>query len=271
MALDLPHREVTVDTPREEWLVRKYKVSMIRDVLIKHLNNLAATPSGRQMRAMNRISMLLANDRRPEIANTMINWEADIPQISEDLDVLFFNGLVTRDGITQFRPVIGGLPTAIPGFFFDGNTKYDCPGSGDITINFDTLEVGYLADTFPMNRVQRRSKILGVLCHEMIHAFYMRYACQEIECCLALDGEWSTLVHPRDGHGGAWVNVAKYINMLFVTMCPGLEITDSSGYLWWRPDPNGGLWTSYRDALGVVENSVPGIIPADPFGLRGPP
>ncbi|KAK8080879.1 hypothetical protein PG997_008697 [Apiospora hydei] len=256
MALDPLHRVVTIDTPKEEWVFSRYRVPMIRDVLIEHLSALALQPSGLQMRAMNRISMILVDDRRPEIANNMINWEAELPQITEDLDVLFFRGLITKDRTVKFRPVIGGMPTDRPGFSSLGYTRWDCPGSSDLIILFDTNELG---PQTRLNRVQRRSKVLGTLCHEMVHAFYQLYSCKDVDCCLAVDGEYARLVAPRSGHGEAWLNVAKYINMLFVSMFPMLDYTGSPGWLF-RPRPDGWQDT-YRDAMGIVENDVPGILP----------
>lgn len=244
------HMSVTVDTPPEQWLRGMYKASTIRDVLIKHLNDLCTSQSGLQQRAMNRLADLMRTDVGPWMDDTVIDWVADIGQIANDLDVLFFRGLINRDAQTYYIPEPGGLPAGpVPGSTLLGYTCWDGPGSMELNIRFDTRDNGPLRR---LTRIQRRSRVLGILCHEMIHAFFFLYSCRSPDCCMEPGGDFDILV-AGDGHGPAWQSIATYINLILTTLFPILEYPDTGGYMY-APGTDGTPGAARPDALYITES-----------------
>ncbi|KAK8060620.1 hypothetical protein PG996_010550 [Apiospora saccharicola] len=246
------HLGVTVNTRPEHWRRNAYKVSTIRDVLLQHLENLDTSPSAPQQQALNRLANHVRLDALPGMENRVIDWFAETGQISNDLDTVFFHGLVNKDWQTVYYPKPGGIdfPTNGGRGGAWAVTQWDNPGSMRIEIHFDTLD----SDTeWRLTRLQRRSRVLGILCHEMIHALFMLYGCQSPACCLAQGGDYSLLLG-ADGyaHGQAWDDVAKAINALLVEKLPTLQYPYTLAFIYTR-GTQGRADKTTLDALGIVE------------------
>ncbi|KAK8128729.1 hypothetical protein PG984_009837 [Apiospora sp. TS-2023a] len=253
------HLGVTVDTRPEHWRRGAYRVSTIRDVLLQHLDNLDNNPSALQQQAINRLANHIRLDTVAGMEDVAIDWFAEMGQITNDLDTIFFRGLVGRDWQTVYYPQPGGItvPGVDTGGTILGRTTWDNPGQRNIEIHLDTRQNGPLRPfRIPQcSRLQRRSRGLGTLCHEMVHAFFMLYGCQSPACCMAQGGDFSLLIG-GDGHGPAWADVAKSINAILIKNHPTLEYPDFLAYIY-TPGANDQPEKNTIDALNIVEATDP--------------
>ncbi|KAK7926828.1 hypothetical protein PG985_003826 [Apiospora marii] len=254
---DTGHLRVTVDTPPDQWWRGMYKVETIRDVLREHLDETRRNPSVLQQRSMARLAKHISNDVAPGMEDVEIDWYADIGQIANDLDVIFFRGLVNRDWQTVYYPERNGI--SVPGSQPDrpgkltlGFTTWDSPGNMNMEISFDTCDLGPLAVP---TRIRKRSRVLGTLLHEMVHAFFFLYACQGPDCCMDQGGDYSDLIG-GDGHGPAWQHIASHMNLFLMEMFPLLEFPEVNKFTY-PPATAGGPKRRIPDALGIYFNTQP--------------
>ncbi|KAK8033599.1 hypothetical protein PG991_002997 [Apiospora marii] len=253
------HLSLTVDTPPDQWLRGTYKVSTIRDVFSQHLANCNRNPSVLQKESMNRLTNHISNDLAPGMEDVAIDWYADVGQITNDLDVIFFRGLMNRNSQVDYYPKPHGVnhPKSTAEFVIEGYTRWKNPGDMNLDIAFDTYDSGVFARP---TRIQRRSKVLGTLLHEMLHGFYLMYSCRNPDCCLALDGDFSVLIG-GDGHGPAWQSTAKAISAFLFRKFPLLEFPDV--VRWQIPRANAPP-LEFPDALGVWDSVESGKRKSNP-------
>lgn len=255
------HISVTAATPPDQWLRNMYKVSTIRDVLREHVNEFSTNPSVLQQRAVNRLTGHILNDLGRDRNDPVIDWYADVGQITNDLDVIFFRGLVNRDSQVVYFPEPNGIRAANSpeGIMTVGHTNWDSPGRMNLNILFDTRDLGFLRRP---TRILRRSSVLGTLLHEMVHAFFDLYACQSADCCMDTGGDFSVLIG-GEGHGEAWSSAAMQLALVLLETFPLLQFPDSPVYIYPSAVP-GAPGRVVPDALGVSTSVSLGNLPPNP-------
>ncbi|KAK7926827.1 hypothetical protein PG985_003825 [Apiospora marii] len=254
---DSPHREITETSRPEDWYGNSHTVSRIQEVHARYLETMllslpslvstsqSATArvdaieqpdthslprlSTSQEQARAAMSDMLAEDATPQNAHATIDWDADINRVYEHLDALFFRGLLKRSGRVRLHARPNGLDVNSRGNLHFGVTRYSQDG-GQVDIYFDTQESGVAGVE---TRLQKRSRVLGIICHELVHAFLDVYGCHCRAVCNTREGgEWKLLVDDNM-HSDAWTAIATRVNRVLVKFRDRLEYV--LGRQWFFP------------------------------------
>ncbi|KAK8010191.1 hypothetical protein PG990_009156 [Apiospora arundinis] len=170
--------------------------------------------SERQMEAHAFFTQMLTQDAHPQNAYTPIGWARDEPEVTKHLDAMFFEELLRRSGRVRYAVKPEGLDRANLHF---GLTEYEGDG-GTVKPSFETQE----SDVAGVHtRIQKRSRALGVLCHEMVHALFDVYGCHCAASCRRRGGDWALLIDLYE-HSDAWTSVALRVNRPFIGLFEGL-------------------------------------------------
>ncbi|KAK6853709.1 hypothetical protein PG995_010521 [Apiospora arundinis] len=170
--------------------------------------------SERQMEAHAFFTQMLTQDAYPQDACAPIDWARDEPEVTKHLYAMFFKGLLRRSGRVRYAVKPDRLGRANLHF---GLTEYEGDG-GTVNPSFETQE----SDVAGVHtRIQKRSRALGVLCHEMVHALFDVYGCHCAASCRRRGGDWALLIDLYE-HSDAWTSVALRVNRLFIGPFEGL-------------------------------------------------
>ncbi|KAK8128730.1 hypothetical protein PG984_009838 [Apiospora sp. TS-2023a] len=230
MASDSHHRDITKDSSPEDWHGNCHRVSRIQEVHASYLETMLPSLSTRQNQARVVIVAMLTEYAIPQNADATIDWNRDVNQIYEHLDALFFRGLLKRSNRVRLHAKPTGLDASSDEDLHLGVTHYG-QDNGQIDIHFDTQEVGVAK---VKTRLQKRSRVLGIICHELIHAFLDVYGCHCREVCNTRDGgEWKLLIEDNK-HSDAWTAIATRVNRLFVKLFDG-RLEYVQGVQWFSP------------------------------------
>ncbi|KAK8033600.1 hypothetical protein PG991_002998 [Apiospora marii] len=239
---DSPHRDITENSRPEEWHDNSHRVSRIQEIHARYLETMLASPpslvstsqsttarddaieqpnthmlsslSTRQNEARAAISAILTDDATLQNARTTIDWDTDINRVYEHLDALFFRGLLKRSGRVRLHTRPNGLDVNSRGNLHFGVAHYG-QDNGQVDVYFDTQESGVAGVE---TRLQKRSRVLGIICHELVHAFLDVYGCHCRAVCNTREGgEWKRLIDDNM-NSNAWTAIATRVNRLFIKM-----------------------------------------------------